>query len=239
MHDISHYLRFGSHKEAKILKHPFLKGKPFGIALNANVVAHTPASIYKMIFISFPRVNYFIDPQTYILQVDPLKYYSSEKIKNGEKKTELKNSVQTLLAEYGRPVSNILDKMHRLYPSDLEQGIGELTQNVIQFQENFLFNKYESMKEDDGYDDYNDRKGDDEKKIKPQFLIPPYFSLSLDEWDWLKMNVRAIKEALKLEKPGKIAVEIVMEKQILFSKPHIEELVDAYNSIDEIKTLFI
>ncbi|MDQ1354463.1 MAG: hypothetical protein QG657_4772, partial [Acidobacteriota bacterium] len=96
MQPISHYLRFGSHKETKILKHRFLKEELFGLTLNANVVAHTPASIYKMIFLNFHKANYFIDPQTYILQLDPLKYYSTEKIKNGEKEMELKSSVDTL-----------------------------------------------------------------------------------------------------------------------------------------------
>lgn len=239
MPDIKHFLRFGSHKETKILKHSFLKREKFGLALNANVVAHTPASIYKMIYINFPKRSYFIDPQTYILQLDPLKYYSSEKIKNGEKKTELKNSVQILLSQYGRPGSEILNKMHRLYPFDLEHGIGELTQNVIHFQKNFLFENYKSLKEDKGYDDYNEEKENDEENIKPKFLIPPYFYLSLDEWNWLKLNERAIKEALKLEKTGELAAEIVMEKQILLSKDHMDEIVGIYNGIKEIETLFI
>lgn len=115
MQPISHYLRFGSHKETKIFKHPLLKGKPFGFTLNANVVAHTPASIYKMIFLNFHKTPYFIDPQTYILQLDPLRYYSSEKIRNGEKETELKSSVDTLLTEYGGPTAKIKDKMHRRF----------------------------------------------------------------------------------------------------------------------------
>jgi hypothetical protein len=207
--------------------------------MNANVVAHTPASIYKMLFVSFPDRNMFIDPQTYIVQLDPLKYYSTEKIVNGEKVTQFKNSVQTLLTEYGEPVSRILNDMQRLEALELENSIGELTKNVIRFQKDFLFNSYKSKEVDDGYDDYSDYKDYDEKIIEPQYFIPPYFFLTLDEANWLNLNVRAIQEALKIVMPEKIAAEIVMEKQVLFSDTLVNDIAKAYNSIDEIETLFI
>ncbi|NIM15150.1 MAG: hypothetical protein GTO45_24565 [Candidatus Aminicenantes bacterium] len=207
--------------------------------MNANVIAHTPASIYGMLFASFPDIDFFIDPQTYIVQFDPIKYYSSEKIKNGTKVTLLKNSVHTLLSEYGEPVSTIINDMERLYPPDLKNSIDELTRNVINFQKYFLVNSYESKKTEDGYDDYSDHEEYEEKIIEPKYLIPPYFFLSLDEEDWLQLNIRSIRKALKLEKPEKIAPEIVMEKQIFFSESHMNDIAKAYNSIDGIETLFI
>jgi hypothetical protein len=239
MSSIRHYLRFGSSKEIKILKHQTLKRKSYGLTMNANVVAHTPVSIYKMLFLSFPDVDFFIDPQTYIVQLDPLKYYSSEKIINEEKVTQLKNSVQTMLTEYGEPVSSVINDMQRLDNRDLENNIDELTKNVIDFQKHFLSDNYESRKEDDGYDDYSAHDDYDEKTIIPQYVIPPYFFLSLDENGWLDLNKRAIQEALKIEEPEKIAAEIVIEKQILFSDSYANKIVETYNSIDEIKTLLI
>jgi hypothetical protein len=239
MQQISHYIRFGSHKETKILRHRALKDKAFGLTLNANVVAHTPASLYRMLFTSLPDIDFFIDPQTYIVQLDPLRYYSSEKIINGEKVTQLKNSVQTLLKEYGKPVTGIINHMQSLDASDMKNGIAELTKNVIDFQKHFLFNSYKSKEVDDGYGDYSDSQEYDEKIIEPQYVIPPYFFLSLDEKNWLELNEHAIREALKLERPEKIAAEIVMEKQILFSDSFLNEITDVYNSIDEIGTLFI
>lgn len=85
MQSINHYIRFGSNKEAKILRNRALKGKSFGLTMNANVIAHTPASIYRMLFTSFPDIDFFIDPQTYIVQFDPLKYYSSKKKKRWQR----------------------------------------------------------------------------------------------------------------------------------------------------------
>lgn len=149
MQPINHYIRFGSHKETKILKDRALKDKAFGLTLNANVVAHTPASLYRMLFTSFPDIDFFIDPQTYIVQLDPLRYYSSEKIINGEKVTQLKNSVQTLLKEYGKPVTGIINHMQSLDASDMKNGIAELTKNVIDFQKHFLLNSYKSREVDD------------------------------------------------------------------------------------------
>lgn len=239
MQSISHYLRFGSHKETKVLRHRTLRGKSFGLTMNANVVAHTPSSIYKMLFTRFPDIDLFIDPQTYIVQLDPLRYYSTEKIINGEKVTQLKSSVQTLLTEYGKPVSNVITNMERLDASDLENGTAELTRNVIHFQKHFLAESYRSNEEDDGYGDYRDYEDYEEKIIEPRYIIPPYFLLPLDEVDdWLPLNERALREALKDENPDKIAAEIVLEKQVLLS-PYAEKIAGTYNSIREIETLLI
>lgn len=239
MQSINHFIRFGSNKEAKILRNRALKEKVFGLTMNANVIAHTPASIYRMIFTSFPNIDFFIDPQTYIVQFDPLKYYSLEKIENGKKVTHLKNSVHTLISEYGAPISTIENNMKRLNPSDFKNGIAELTRNVIGFQKYFLVKSYESKKDDDGYDDYSGHEGYEEKNVEPKYLIPPYFFLSLDERDWLELNISFVQEALKQEGAEKIAPEIVMEKQIFFSESYMKEIANAYNDIDGIETIFI
>ena len=95
------------------------------------------------------------------------------------------------------------------------------------------------MREDDGYGDYSDSEDYKEKEIKPRYIIPPYFFLTLDEKNWLEINIRALREALKHERPDKIAAEIALEKQILVSDDYLNKIVDAYNAVDEVETLLI
>jgi hypothetical protein len=131
--------------------------------------------------------------------------------------------------------------MASLETSDLQNGIKELTRNVIKFQQHFLVNRYEKGKKDDGFDDYTDYDETIPITIAPKYLIPPYFYLSLDDIDsgWLDLNIQAINEAMNTEEPAKIAAQIVLERQLLMSGSHIDEIADKYNAVRGLETIFI
>ncbi len=156
MKEVEHFIRFGSHKERKILKSLMTQNCVFNLALNANVVTNTPSAIQRMLDVGFPKCDFFIDPQTYIIQLDPLRYYSSQKIIDGVKQTVLKNSVDRLLKEYGEPVQKIRSEMKKMRVDDIKGNIEEFTEKTINFQDSFLETFRRNDAEDDGFDDYDD-----------------------------------------------------------------------------------
>lgn len=235
MATLEHYVRFGSHRETKVLMDPSIKKKIHGITLNANVVAHTPASIFRLLSIKFGRKDYFIDPQTYLVQFDPLKYYSTAPSKN---KIQLKKSVETLVKEYGKPANRIIKSMQSLNPEDFHDVIDIFTDKVIKFQQNFMKKSFSEISEREGYDDYEEEHDDLDY---PKYIIPPYFFQTIEDLrqrrGWLKLNEMAIKRAIN-KKVSNLAAEIVIEKQLLIDEGLRKQITDTYNALD-IKTILL
>lgn len=234
---IEHYLRFGSHTETKIFNE--IKNKNFGITFNANVIAHTPLAISKTLFLSLAKKDFFIDPQTYIYQLDPVKYYSAEKGND----VVLKKSVEALISEYKTAASAPLAKLAQPDYKTIKNALSELTINALKFQNDFLANKFCSYSNGKGYDAYSQLEAYSKGK-KPIYLIPPYFYLTLDKiqdksWEeWLDLNISAIGYAKKNTEIPKIAAEIVLDSKLLLIPDALEVIANKYNSIG-VKTLMV
>lgn len=226
MSEINHFIRFGSHAEAKIFRE--VKSSLKGITFNANVIAHTPAAIYKFLYIGFPDIPFFIDPQTYIYQLDPIKYYSNRK----EDGLVLKSSVDSLLDLFGEPVTSVRNTMRPLNHSVFETcDIDGFVERVIGFQINHLNDEYQKTKSDEGYDDYDDNGL---AVLKPLFVIPPYFYLNSDPdfENWLELNIKMIESSFKHFPDREIVPEIVIDRNVLKSKSLVSSIISAYNRLD-------
>ncbi len=173
---IKHYIRFGSHNETKILTDKDVKSKIHHLAFNSNVVVHTPAAICKLLnFKINDNINYFIDPQTYILQLSVKKFLLRKDKKHN--KYVLKSSIEKLLIEYGVDAKKFLENK---YQEEIDDNIDILVQNVIDFQKEYLNNVNELLENNEGYSDFQDN---DTRKIEPEFLIIPYFYLEVDQFE--------------------------------------------------------
>lgn len=230
---VKHFIRFGSHRETKVFLNPAIKDQIYGIIINANVLAHTPVAIYKLLGFNFKELRYIIEPQTHILQFDPYKYYST-KNKNG---VCLKSSVATLFEEYGAPYAKISTTMKTVESEEVLANLETLTKNVLKFQQEFLKNNFQKISEEDGYSDYEQSS---EQIPNPLYLIPPYFFVTMESFDkWLKINIQAIEFAKKLcQDLNDLAAELIIEKQILSDKNKRKELVKKYKETG-IKTLLL
>lgn len=235
---MEHYLRFGSHAEAKIFKE--IKKHNFGITINANVIAHTPLSISKLLFIQLSKKDYFIDPQTYIFQVDPIKYYSATK----GYEVVLKESIEVLLGEYKTQIADSVKKLQQPDFNVIKNNLKQLTENVIEFQVDFLNKTFNKFSKEVGYSEYY--KLFEKKNGFPKYLIPPYFFLTLDNAkgknisEWLELNIQAIKfsERHKAVSKELLAAELVLDNKLLLDEKKLNEIAKAYNSID-VKTIFL
>jgi len=224
---MKHFLRFGSHQENKVFINSWVKNQVQGLAFNANVIAHTPTAIHKFININFPNTSYFIDPQTYMFQLDPIKYYSSAE-KNTHKKV-LKKSVETLVNEYGEPAKSIANTLEPLTNQDFEKSLENFTENVINFQLNYLQEEY-NKRESEGYEDYDDN----DSRISPQYIIPPYFYLTFEDFKpWLELNKKAYEIAIDNHSPKlNLLPQLVFEKHVLLDDSKIKQIIDYYNNIE-------
>ena len=226
---MQHYIRFGSHNETKILTDRDLKNRIHHLTFNSNVVVHSPVAICKLLnFKINGNISYFIDPQTYILQLSAKKYLlrKNEKTKN----YVLKTSIKKLLSEYGIDSEKFLDSH---FQEEIGKDIKSLATNVIKFQQNFLENINKSLEKSDGYSDFQE---DNKKKIKPEFIVIPYFYLQTDQFSkWLDLNISAINTSI-LEFPDidNFACQLVVPKEVIFGEKsgYKKLIIDHYSKIE-------
>jgi hypothetical protein len=221
---LKHYIRFGSHAEAKVLKE--VKSHIRGLTFNANIVAHRPVAIYRLLFINFPAVDYFVDPQTYIFQLDPIKYYSN-------KKGKIKNSVLQLAKSYGEPFTNCCS-LKPISPDEfLNSNIDSITKSVIEFQLNYINDEFNKIKTYEGYDDY-ENDNSNSSVLNPEFVIPPSFYLNIDKASfskWLNLNESCIKSA-RVQFPDRIIVpELILDKRLLNNNEYLNDIIEKYNNL--------
>lgn len=224
MQKLKHYIRFGSHTEAKVLKE--VKSQISGLTFNANIVAHRPAAIYRLLYINFPAIDYFIDPQTYIFQLDPIKYYSNNK-------GNIKNSVLQVARAYGDPFINCCSLKPIGIGEFQNSNIDSFTKAVIEFQLNYINDEFNKIKTDEGYDDYESSNSNN-SILNPEFVIPPSFYLNIDEASfpkWLNLNESCIHSARDQFADRKIVPELILDKRLLNSNKYLSEIINKYNSL--------
>ncbi len=231
------FIRFGSHNEKKILLEPLIKQyisqKKTGIVINGNVAVHTPAAIAKMLTITFGNCSFFIDPMTYVLTIDPLKYYA-----NTDSMT-LKKSMEKLLQRFGRLGQQIIKTKQALQFSDIAANISDLTKNVLEFQTHYIQNSLsQEAMEKKGYSDYEEES---DISPKPTFIILPCLYMTLADFDKaLKINKTIIQEYDKNPRNDDIetALEIIVEKSVLLDPDKMKQIKDVY-STSKISTLLL
>jgi hypothetical protein len=238
---VEFFLRFNSYKEAKISLEKSIAKQPFGYAINATSVVHSPAALQLLLSSTAELHPFFIDPQTYLLQLDPLKYFSFIRIEEGESQRALKHSVEGVQKQLGEPGLRMIETMSKPALPYIERHLPSLVEKTLEFQVHFL-QDYKEQLEEDGFYDYIDAAEQETQTITPRYIVPPYFYMSIaDSDDWLLLNQKAISEALdhSLAKQYQLVPEIVIEKQILFSERLQDNIIKIYNQFDQIDTLFL
>lgn len=197
------FLRLGVHGEQKyFVKYPELFG---GITLNGTIVALSPGA--TGIFLGtkmLPQKEFFVDPLTYAFERSPI-YIMRE---DGE----VKRSIKKLVDFFGEPLKSSIGK-RALTPDQFKDSIvkKEFCQNVISFQKNVL--EY-ALSDDLKYLDPATQ--DISSKLKPAFIIPPYFYLDITSWKyWIDYNINFTEIALEVEKEKPIFCEIILGRELL------------------------
>lgn len=148
MENAYHILRYGTHADQKF----FIKAKDTysTIAINGNMIAHSPAAIASFVSnmkLQNPKLTYFIDPITHAFQHDLIRLMTEDKKATEKVKVydpeKLKKSIKSLINCYGNNLSRILiDNKRTVFPSDFDSDfIKEFCSGVIDFQHNVLTNE--------------------------------------------------------------------------------------------------
>ncbi|MBJ8153495.1 hypothetical protein [Bacillus cereus] len=186
------------------------------LVINANMISYASASISKFVSTQ-SNLNYIIDPITHALQ------HKIELITSS--KGEIKKSFAKMIGSYAEFVQEkVLERKNVLTPLDFEKedNIEKFVESVIDFQKNHVI---ENVRDQDFYE-YLEYAGVD---FQPLWYIIPYFSMNtLTMNKWLPVNLRLIEYAISKYPKDKLAMQIVIEKDILREKSSIEELVGYY-----------
>jgi hypothetical protein len=226
---IRHIYQFNTHAEKGFFLGPELHGLYDMIALNGNIISHTPASIAA--FVSTTGKDFYIDPQTHAFQHATiyLKRDISDKEKGEPPKYDFKPSVVRLAKErLGGIFASVID---RDTPISLKAFLTDdnvndsVIESVCQSVGDFQLNTMVKELDEEAKDFIGDMS-----KITPQFLVAPYFYLSTTKWlDWLKINSACYRKMKVLFGSKPIYFSLVMSKDIL--RNHREEIVREISSL--------
>lgn len=224
-----HSIRFGKSSEKKVLEEH--QGTFEAIVLNASSLAHFAKSLSTFILIKSNGKCFFIDPQTHAFQ------HSLDKISND--KGEIKTSIKKIIEHYGEPLINVILNLERpLLPGDFSNDIlcSEFAKNVLNFQEEHLFNSLEK--------DFQEYLKDEEFRTmipsKPVFLVAPYFYMTDSSYKkWLPINKKFVeisKDAVKNTQNiyGELVIDKNLLRRIFDNNGVFEEIADIYIRADGI-----
>lgn len=204
------------------------------IVINANMVAHTRASISKFLAEKCNGKPFFIDPLTHAFQHDLSMIESSPSEENDEK-LKIKKSFLKLIESYGDPIKTaILDERRPLSPQDFKSSkkIRAFSKRVIEFQETYLSTVKEKADTAKYYMFLKKKKIEVNLEKKPTITIAPYFYLSVNTMDWLNVNVSLAESSLDLVNKSRLAVQLVIHNKVLMNKKLRENVIEAYKKID-------
>ncbi len=214
--DCLHVMLYGTFKE-----NPYFLGDYKNcfdlIGFNSNIIAHAPAGIASFVS-QLTKKDYFIDPQTYAFTQNVR--HISYKDKND--KWVLKKSIEKLAVIYGSIIKEKAGKMPIIL-DDFNNNISyEICKNVLNFELNIL----NDAVQESTYKDFLDYSGE---KLKPSFLIPPYFLLEPDYLDnEINQNITFIKYAKEINKDNPIFAELVIHKDIIINEKFVEKIKNGY-----------
>lgn len=242
MKNAYHILRYGTHAEQKY----FIKGKGTytTIAINGNMVAHSPAAIASFISdmsLQNPQLTYFIDPITHafqhdlrLLMADEKKEEKADRRKKNEQRVfnpeKIKKSVASLIQSYGHPLQDIIiNEKRSLLPSDFNINFqNAFCDNVIQYQHDVLTNELNKTDVLD-YIKFAEVNAGIKVDFSPEFIIAPYFFLDTD-LIWLPINIEMLQYCIKHYTQYNIAAEIVLSLDVLADRELLSKIADNYIS---------
>lgn len=226
-----HILRYGTHAEQKY----FLRAKDTynAIAINGNMVAHSPAAIASfvsdmLIQSKNPNFTYFIDPITHAFQHDPVRLMTVNKKEKQQSiiydPKKIKKSVSLLIDLYGGPIRRILiDEKRAVRPNDFnENAIKEFGSKVIDYQCTILHNELEKTDILD-YVQFAKLNSD----FKPGFIIAPYFMLK-SNLEWLDINISLVEHCISTYPQHEITAQIVISIDVLRNVEWVKQIAHVY-----------
>lgn len=228
--NMKHILRYGTNAEQKYIEQ--IKNTFDLLAFNGNMLAYTPGAISGFIMMhvlkSKSSKGYFIDPITHAFQHD-IKTISSYSKK--EKKIIIKKSIMNLIEAYGEPIRSNINNGESVSPAHFTSHDVkfEFCKNVIDFQNNTVISELETK----GYMDYIYKASLDISKLRPCFIIAPYFYLTSrpNDLDWLPINCELVELTRTIVNNQKIYAQIVVSKEILTNSTFRDTILDSYIKI--------
>ena len=188
------------------------------IALNGNIVSHTPAGVAS--FIAVAAKQFYIDPQTHAFQhaTINLKKDVSDKKKKEKPNFKFKPSIKVLAKDrLGDPFDKVIDNDTPLdvnYFFDAKGNIKNdtidgLCIRVLEFQLKTMV---------DSLDEESKEYFQDLNSLKPSFLLAPYFYLSPENAQkWMKVNVACYQRTRDLETNIPLFFYLALPRELIYS----------------------
>lgn len=226
----THIYHYNTHAEKRYFLGPEHRDFYDMIALNGNLVSHTPTGIAG--FVATAAKDFYIDPQTHAFQhaTIHLKRDVSDKEAGEPPRYEFKPSIVKLAKERLQgPFSRVIDTDRPIRPTEfLNEGgnirmdtIDSICQRVVQFQVRTMFDELD--------EEARDLIGD-VSRLRPKFLIAPYFCLATHRWrEWLQINVECYRRTKELSEGLPVYLGLVV------SRERLDDQADIANAISKIK----
>ncbi len=210
-----HIYHYNTHAEKRYFLGPEHHDLYDIIALNGNIVSHTPPAIAA--FLATAAKDFYIDPQTHAFQhaTIHLKRDVSDKKKKEKPLYKFKPSIKKLAKErLGTPFSDVITKDRPINPT-LFLDNGKIKNDVIdivcQSVKRFQLDMIESELDDEA----KELMGEPSTFL-PKFVIAPYFYLSKHHWkEWLKINISCYQRMKALVKEVPTYLSLVVSKEAL------------------------
>jgi len=224
-----HIYHFNTHAEKRYFLGPEHRDCYDMIALNGNIVSHTPTGIAG--FIATAAKDFYIDPQTHAFQhaTVHLKRDVSDKEAGETPRYEFKPSIVKLATERLRgPFTDVIENDRPIRPTAFLDGNGNVRSDVVDevcqsvgcFQLNTMFVEL---------DDESRELIGDVSSLKPSFLVAPYFCLASRHWrEWLKINIVCYERTRELFKDLPTYLSLVLSRERLNDST---EIIDAISKV--------
>lgn len=225
----THIYHYNTHAEKRYFLGPEHHSLYDMIALNGNIVSHTPEGVAG--FLVMAGKDFYIDPQTHAFQhaTIHLKRDISDKEAGEPPKYEFKPSIAKLATErLGGAFSSVIDNDKPIAPTAFldsngkirNEAIDTICQSVGNFQLNTML---------DELDDEAKEFIGEASNFQPKFVVAPYFYLSPHRWrEWLQINIACYNrtKALFTSLPTYLALVISQE----VAEKH-DEIVSAISTV--------
>jgi len=212
-----HIYHYNTHAEKRYFLGPEHHGLYDIIALNGNIVSHTPQGVAA--FLATAAKDFYIDPQTHAFQhaTIHLKRDVSNKKKKEPPQYEFKPSIRKLATErLGPPFSDVITYDRPINPTAfLANGNikNDIIETVCASVKKFQLDMIETELDDEAREFIAESSG-----FKPTFVIAPYFYLSQHHWkEWLQINLSCYQtmKALLHEAKQPTYLNLVVSKDAL------------------------
>jgi len=226
---ITHIYHYNTHAEKRYFLGPQHHGLYDMIALNGNIVSNTPEGVAG--FLATAGKDFYIDPQTHAFQhaTIHLKRDISDKDAGEPPQYEFKPSIEKLARErLGGPFVDVIQNNRPIGPTSFldERGnirteeVDNVCQSVGEFQLRTMI---------DELDDEAKELIGDVSRLRPNFLIAPYFCLATHHWrEWLRINLACYQRMREIFQDSQVYLGLVLSKERLNDGT---EIIDAISHV--------